>query len=40
MFLETIKETQLFAAAVYWMFTLASSHILLELEKRLGVGGR
>jgi len=39
-FLGTIKETLLFAAVVYWMFTFTTSRISLRLEKKLGVGER
>ena len=39
-FLGSIKETLIFAAIVYWMFTFTFSRISLRLEKRLGVGER
>jgi general L-amino acid transport system permease protein len=39
-FLGSIKETLLFAAVVYWMFTFTFSRISLHLEKKLGVGER
>ncbi len=39
-FLGTIKETLLFAAVVYWMFTFSFSRMSLRLEKKLGVGER
>jgi general L-amino acid transport system permease protein len=39
-FLGTLKETLLFAAAVYWMFAFTFSRISLRLEKKLGVGER
>jgi general L-amino acid transport system permease protein len=39
-FLGSIKETLIFAAAVYWMFTFTFSRISLRLEKKLGVGER
>ena len=39
-FLGSIKETLIFAAVVYWMFTFTFSRISLRLEKRLGVGER
>ena len=39
-FLGSIKETLLFAALVYWLFTFTFSRISLRLEKRLGVGER
>ncbi|MEN8235351.1 MAG: amino acid ABC transporter permease [Actinomycetota bacterium] len=39
-FLGTMKETLLFAAVVYWMFTFTFSRISLRLEKKLGVGER
>ncbi len=39
-FLGSIKETLLFAAVVYWMFTFTFSRISLNLEKKLGVGER
>jgi general L-amino acid transport system permease protein len=39
-FLGSIKETLLFAAVVYWMFTFTFSRISLRLEKKLGVGER
>jgi general L-amino acid transport system permease protein len=39
-FLGAIKETLLFAAVVYWMFTFTFSRISLRLEKKLGVGER
>jgi general L-amino acid transport system permease protein len=39
-FLGSIKETLLFAAVVYWMFTFTLSRISQRLEKKLGVGER
>jgi hypothetical protein len=39
-FLGTIKESFLFAAAVCWMFTFTSSRISHRLEAGLGVGDR
>lgn len=39
-FLGSIKETLIFAAIVYWLFTFTFSRISLRLEKRLGVGER
>jgi general L-amino acid transport system permease protein len=39
-FLGSIKETLLFAAVVYWIFTFSFSRISLRLEKKLGVGER
>jgi general L-amino acid transport system permease protein len=39
-FLGSIKETLLFAAVVYWMFTFTFSRISQRLEKKLGVGER
>ncbi len=39
-FLGSIKETLLFAAAVYWIFTFGISRASLRLEKKLGVGER
>lgn len=39
-FLGSIKETLIFAAIVYWIFTFTFSRISLRLEKRLGVGER
>lgn len=39
-FLGSIKETLIFAAIVYWMFTFTFSRISLRLEKKLGVGER
>ena len=39
-FLGSIKETLLFAAVVYWLFTFAFSRLSLRLEKKLGVGER
>ena len=39
-FLGSLKETLLFAAVVYWMFTFTFSRISLRLEKKLGVGER
>ena len=39
-FLGSIKETLLFAALVYWIFTFAFSRASLRLEKKLGVGER
>jgi His/Glu/Gln/Arg/opine family amino acid ABC transporter permease subunit len=39
-FLGSIKETLIFAAVVYWMFTFTFSRISLRLEKKLGVGER
>ncbi len=34
------KETLLFAALVYWLFTFTFSRISLRMEKKLGVGER
>jgi len=39
-FLGSLKETLLFAAVVYWMFTFAFGRISLRMEKKLGVGER
>jgi general L-amino acid transport system permease protein len=39
-FLGSIKETLIFAALVYWLFTFTFSRISLRLEKKLGVGER
>ncbi len=39
-FLGSLKETLLFAAVVYWMFTFTFSRISLRMEKKLGVGER
>lgn len=39
-FLGSIKETLIFAAIVYWIFTFTFSRISLRLEKKLGVGER
>lgn len=39
-FLGSIKETLIFAALVYWIFTFTTSRISLRLEKKLGVGER
>lgn len=39
-FLGSIKETLLFAAIVYWVFTFTFSRISQRLERRLGVGER
>jgi len=39
-FLGTIKESFLFAAAVYWTFTFTSSRISPRREAGLGVGDR
>jgi general L-amino acid transport system permease protein len=39
-FLGSIKETLLFAAIVYWLFTFTFSRISLRMEKKLGVGER
>lgn len=39
-FLGSIKETLIFAAVVYWIFTFTFSRISLRLEKKLGVGER
>jgi general L-amino acid transport system permease protein len=39
-FLGSIKETLIFAAIVYWMFTFTFSRISQRLEKKLGVGER
>ena len=39
-FLGSIKETIIFTAVVYWIFTFTFSRISLRLEKRLGVGER
>jgi general L-amino acid transport system permease protein len=36
----SIKETLLFAAIVYWIFTFSFSRISLRLEKKLGIGER
>jgi general L-amino acid transport system permease protein len=36
----SIKETLLFAALVYWLFTFTFSRISLRMEKKLGVGER
>ena len=37
-FLGSIKETLLFAALVYWLFTFTFSRISLRMEKKLGAG--
>lgn len=39
-FIGSVKETLLFAALVYWLFTFTFSRISLRLEKKLGVGER
>jgi general L-amino acid transport system permease protein len=39
-FIGSVKETLIFAAIVYWMFTFTFSRISLRLEKKLGVGER
>lgn len=39
-FLGSIKETLIFTAVVYWIFTFTFSRISLRLEKKLGVGER
>jgi general L-amino acid transport system permease protein len=39
-FLGTLKETVLFVAVIYWLFTFTFSRISLRLEKKLGVGER
>ena len=39
-FLGSIKETLIFAAVVYWLFTFTFSRLSQRLEKRLGVGER
>ncbi|MEA2057366.1 MAG: amino acid ABC transporter permease [Actinomycetota bacterium] len=39
-FLGSIKETLIFAAIIYWIFTFTFSRISLRLEKKLGVGER
>lgn len=39
-FLGTIRETLIFVAIVYWIFTFTFSRISLRLEKKLGVGER
>lgn len=39
-FLGSIKETLIFTAVIYWIFTFTFSRISLRLEKRLGVGER
>jgi len=38
--LGSIKETLLFAALVYWIFTFSFSRASLRLEKKLGLGER
>ena len=39
-FQGSIKETLIFTAVVYWIFTFTFSRISLRLEKKLGVGER
>lgn len=39
-FLGSVKETLVFAALVYWLFTFTFSRISLRMEKKLGVGER
>jgi general L-amino acid transport system permease protein len=39
-FLGSSRETLLFAALVYWLFTFTFSRISLRMEKKLGVGER
>lgn len=39
-FIGSVKETLLFAALVYWMFTFVFSRVSLRIEKKLGVGER
>jgi general L-amino acid transport system permease protein len=39
-FIGSVKETLLFAALVYWVFTFTFSRISLRMEKKLGVGER
>ncbi len=39
-FIGSVKETLLFTALVYWLFTFTFSRISLRLEKKLGVGER
>jgi len=39
-FIGSVKETLLFAALIYWLFTFTFSRISLRLEKKLGVGER
>jgi general L-amino acid transport system permease protein len=39
-FLGSIKETLVFAAIVYWIFTFTFSRVSLRLERKLGVGVR
>lgn len=39
-FIGSVKETLIFAAVVYWLFTFTFSRISLRLEKKLGVGER
>jgi len=39
-FIGSVKETLLFAALVYWLFTFTFSRISLRIEKKLGVGER
>ncbi len=39
-FQGSIKETLIFAAVVYWIFTFTFSRISLRLEKKLGIGER
>lgn len=39
-FLGSIRETLIFAAFIYWIFTFTFSRISLRLEKKLGVGER
>lgn len=39
-FLGSVKETLIFTALVYWLFTFTFSRISLRLEKKLGVGER
>ncbi|NNC73895.1 MAG: amino acid ABC transporter permease, partial [Acidimicrobiia bacterium] len=39
-FFGTLRETLLFAAILYWVFTFAFSRASLRLEKKLGLGER
>ena len=39
-FIGSVKETLLFAALLYWMFTFVFSRVSLRIEKKLGVGER
>ncbi len=39
-YLGSIKETLIFTAVMYWIFTFTFSRISLRLEKKLGVGER